>query len=79
MVKVDVELSDAESASEIEEEPTITHSDALKPFETGLKYVEQQENANPSDILLMRRWIRIAAQNRITKSRQLSITSFFNL
>lgn len=45
-------------------------------LDTDLRYVEQQQEATPSDVLLIKRWRNIAAIKRCNRAKQSKITSF---
>lgn len=59
------------------EEKVSTHSEAVKIFEAALAYTERQPEATPTDIMVMRRWLDIAAKKRVTSGKQTSIKDFF--
>lgn len=56
----------------------ISHENAIKIFENALQYVENHPQSEPTDIVLMRRWIDIALRSRINSQKQQKITNFFN-
>lgn len=67
---VDVEESDGG------ENPQVSHEEGLNALELALKYIEEQEESNASDLLLIKRWRDIAAKKRISSLKQSSLTKF---
>jgi hypothetical protein len=52
----------------------ISHADGMQALERSLQYIEQQPDATPTDILLLRRWRHYASRKRMTKLKQASIS-----
>ena len=68
-------VNDSEDGENVESQ-RITHEEGLNALELALKYVEEQAEANASDLLLMKRWRDIAANKRLSKLKQSCITDF---
>lgn len=67
-----------EDENETEAVPLMTHTEGYTALEAAMRYVEQQPEATPTDVLLLRRWRDIAARKRCSFSKQKTIHSFFN-
>lgn len=57
----------------------ISHSEGSAALELALKYVEQQTEATPADVLLLKRWLTIASTKRSNILKQQKIDNFFKL
>nr|XP_042911148.1 jerky protein homolog-like [Parasteatoda tepidariorum] len=60
-------------------EKKISHSEGSAALELALKYVEQQTEATPADVLLLKRWLTIASTKRSNILKQQKIDNFFKL
>lgn len=56
---------------------TMSHSEAVQAIEALMDYVEQQDEAGPNDVMLLRRWRDIAAKKRVQRVKQPKISTFF--
>jgi hypothetical protein len=55
----------------------MSHTEGLNAIETALRYVEQQEDTTPADLLLLRRLQNIAAKKRETAIKHKTVDSFY--
>jgi hypothetical protein len=55
----------------------MSHTEGLNAIETALRYVEQQEDTKPADLLLLRCLRNIAAKKRGTAINQKTVKDFF--
>lgn len=71
--------SNADSGEEDEgnQQQKVTHSDGLMFLENALRYVEQQPEVTPSDILFLKRWSLLAARKRCSSEKQKNILDYF--
>lgn len=69
---------DDEEETSSQENGKISHGEGVASLEAALRYVEQQEEATPTDVLLLKRWRDIAAKKRCRSQRQRTIDSFFS-
>lgn len=69
---------DDEEGTSSQENAKIGHGEGVTALEAALRYVEQQEEATPTDVLLLKRWRDIAAKKRCQSQKQRTIDSFFS-
>lgn len=68
---------ESDSEAEIEkEENVLTHSEAVKMFQSVLTYIERQPEATATDIMSIRFWRNLAARKRAAVVWQKTITDF---
>lgn len=67
-----------EEENRISSIPLMSHSEGLAALETALCYIEQQPEATPADIMLLRRWCEIAARKRSNMFKQKTLDNHFN-
>lgn len=61
----------------VHDDNLVSHEDATAAFELATRYIEQQHDSTPADVMFIRRWRNIASSNRLTKLRQKTINDFF--
>lgn len=77
------QISEMPDSSDDEEEeagqadPKISHVEAAASLSTSLKWLEQQSEATPMDLMLLRELHALAARKRVSNLKQRSIDSFF--
>jgi hypothetical protein len=54
----------------------MSHTEGLNAIETALRYVEQQEDTTPADLLLLRRLQNITSKKRGTAIKQRTVKDF---
>jgi hypothetical protein len=54
----------------------MSHTEGLNAIEIALRYIEQQEDTTPADLLLLRRLWNIAAKKRGTAIKQKTVKDF---
>jgi hypothetical protein len=54
----------------------MSHTEGLNAIETALRYVEQQEDTTPAELLLLRRLRNIEAKKRGTAIKQKTVKDF---
>jgi hypothetical protein len=76
-------VSEQKEESEEEEDEVCTevlkkmsHMEGLNAIETALRYIEQQEDTTPADLLLLRHLQNIAAKKRGTAIKQKTVKDF---
>ncbi|KAJ4427164.1 hypothetical protein ANN_24780 [Periplaneta americana] len=83
IVEVISEPAEDSGDEELPEEipPVITHTEGLAALDVALRYVEQQEEATPTDTMLLRKWCDIAAKKRVGLSilKQRTLHNFFKM
>jgi hypothetical protein len=55
----------------------MSHTECLNAIDIALRYVEQQEDTTPHDLLLLRRLRNIATKKRGTAVKQMTVKDFF--
>jgi hypothetical protein len=55
----------------------MSHTEGLNAMETALRYVEQQEDTTPTDLLLLRHRQNMAEKKRGTAIEQKTVKDFF--
>lgn len=71
------EMEEDETDDEKQEPEKISHTAAKEAFEIAMKYIEQNPNATPMDVMCIKKWRDISAKARLTSLRQKNITDFF--
>ena len=56
----------------------VSNKDAFKAFETCMKWMEQQEDTNPQQVMLLQKLKNDAARKRSANLKQLSMTDFMH-
>lgn len=72
IVEVVLESTDEDEDSReiIEDDGRVTAEEGYNALEVALNFVEQCEEATPADVLLIKRWLSIAARKRAENERQ---------
>jgi hypothetical protein len=55
----------------------MSHTEGLNAIETALRYVGQQEDTTPAELLLLRRLRNIATKKRGTAIKQNTVKDFY--
>jgi hypothetical protein len=79
---INLVIEQKEESEEEEDEVCIevvkkmSHTEGLNAIETALRYVEQQEDTTPADLLLLRRLRNIATKKQGTAIKQKTVNDF---
>ncbi|GFX78859.1 hypothetical protein TNCV_4158291 [Trichonephila clavipes] len=66
------ERSDDET--QCDKKDVVPHADGAAALDLALRYLEQQPDTTPADVLFMRRWRNYASSKRLSSLRQKKIT-----
>ncbi|GFV73021.1 hypothetical protein TNCV_1734891 [Trichonephila clavipes] len=66
------EVSDDET--QCDKKDVVPHADGAAALDLALRYLEQQPDTIPADVLFMRRWRNYASSKRLSSLRQKKIT-----
>ncbi|KAJ8886196.1 hypothetical protein PR048_012405 [Dryococelus australis] len=69
--------SETNDEDDVAENSHVTANDTFNALEVALQFVEQCNEAKPSDVLLMKEWLDIVARKRCDKKVQMNISQFF--
>lgn len=77
----ETEKSDDDDDEAVDEQPPtkISHQEGFASLEKALRYIEQQSEATPADLVLLNRWRNMAARKRRCNMKQQRIDNYFNV
>jgi hypothetical protein len=55
----------------------VTHSEGKEELETALRYIEQQKESTPGDVVLIKKWWDYAASKKMPSMQQRKVKEFF--
>ncbi|GFX59980.1 hypothetical protein TNCV_4984911 [Trichonephila clavipes] len=71
------EVSDDET--QCDKKDVVPHADGAAALDLALRYLEQQPDTIPADVLFMRRWRNYASSKRLSSLRQKKITELMKI
>ena len=79
MIRSNEDDSGAESGSDIESQPSVSHAEACNAFSTALKWLESQGDIEPAHLLLVKQWRDLAARKRCDNLVQPNLLKYFSV
>ncbi|GFT44960.1 hypothetical protein TNCV_1795811 [Trichonephila clavipes] len=67
-------LEGSDDETQCDKKDVVPHADGAAAFDLALRYLEQQPDTTPADVLFMRRWRNYASSKRLSSLRQKKIT-----
>jgi len=71
-----MEEEGSDDETQCDKEDVVPHADGAAALDLALRYLEQQPDTTPADLLFMRRWRNYASSKRLSSLRQKTITEF---
>ncbi|GFV75398.1 hypothetical protein TNCV_1482441 [Trichonephila clavipes] len=69
-----MEEEGSDDETQCDKKDVVPHADGEAAFDLTLRYLEQQPDTTPADVLFMRRWRNYASSKRLSSLRQKKIT-----
>ncbi|GFX90081.1 hypothetical protein TNCV_2420651 [Trichonephila clavipes] len=64
----------SDDETQCDKKDVVPHADGAAALDLALRYLEQQPDTTPADVLFMRRWRNYASSKRLSSLRQKKIT-----
>ncbi|GFV73681.1 uncharacterized protein TNCV_5046751 [Trichonephila clavipes] len=69
-----MEEEGSDDETQCDKKDVVPHADGAAALDLALRYLEQQPDTTPADVLFMRRWRNYASSKRLSSLRQKKIT-----
>ncbi|GFW87168.1 hypothetical protein TNCV_5125221 [Trichonephila clavipes] len=69
-----MEEEGSDDETQCDKKDVVPHADGAAALDLALRYLEQQPDTTPDDVLFMRRWQNYASSKRLSSLRQKKIT-----
>ncbi|GFW56838.1 hypothetical protein TNCV_160681 [Trichonephila clavipes] len=69
-----MEEEESDDETQCDKKDVVPHADVAAALDLALRYLEQQPDTTPADVLFMRRWRNYASSKRLSSLRQKKIT-----
>ncbi|GFV47922.1 uncharacterized protein TNCV_3043941 [Trichonephila clavipes] len=73
-----MEEEGSDDETQCDKKDVVPHADGAAALDLALRYLEQQPDTTPADVLFMRRWRNYASSKRLSSLRQKKITELIN-